>query len=178
MENLDIIQILKLGLPGLVFLLMLMSFRLISKQQEINKPDPEMHRTIRKFAYINVLLAVLTVSAPILEHFYINVDGNSGDDHVSDTFKINAYKYTGTLSQGEAVVCTNSPYKGRYLLLKDTEINSGAIIQVRSKASEPCINGEEQLRVSEDDAVQLGWENKTQGTLLVDVALDGYKFDI
>ena len=45
----DVIKILQLGLPGLVFLLMLMSFKLITRSQNKDKPDPKVLKTIQLF---------------------------------------------------------------------------------------------------------------------------------
>ena len=39
MENLDVLKILQTGLPGLVFLLSVLSFRLLSQEQSKNKPN-------------------------------------------------------------------------------------------------------------------------------------------
>ena len=66
-DVLDVVEILRFGLPGLVFLLSMMSFRLLSKEQTKPEPDPNILKSIKQFMYVNIFLAVLTILAPLLD---------------------------------------------------------------------------------------------------------------
>jgi hypothetical protein len=165
MGNIDVLEILKLGLPGLVFLMMLMSFRLISKSQK-QKLDQKTTRNIRLFIFTNVFLAIVVVAAPIIDNRNLKVE----------TFEIKAIKAdsAGELHVG---VCTNSPYKNRYMLLRNSD-SFVEIVQVKSKGIIPCSSDKEELRIPDAVASKLGWNNRVEGALVVDVAADGFKFDL
>src|SRR5262245_41647140 len=109
MDNFNIIEILQLGLPGLVFLLSLLSYRLLAQAQAKQQPDPRTLNAIRNFMCINVGLAVLTLVAPLL-------DPPSLTTRVYD---IEAQTGLADLAQGKAAVCQNADYANRYLLIND-----------------------------------------------------------
>ena len=57
-ENLDIVvDILKIGLSGFVFLLIFLAFRLLRKEQNIDNPRPIILKKISQFMRISVALA-------------------------------------------------------------------------------------------------------------------------
>jgi len=172
MEQLDIISILKLGLPGLVFLLMLMSFKLITNEQQKDKPNLTILKVIRTFVYVNVFLAILTIAAPILERYYPENAQVSG---ALSSMEIKAVKIA-SIEGGEASVCTKSEFKNNYMLLRNPQ--SMDIIQVRAKPALPCQENENTMGISASDAKNLGWQdNEKEANLIVDVAAEGYKFD-
>lgn len=165
----DVIKILQLGLPGLVFLLMLMSFRLITRAQKKNKSDPKVLKTIQLFISTNIAITLIVVGASVLDQIYV-------DEGVATTLEIKAVK--ANMEETHVVaVCTNSSFKNRFMLLKDPNPEAG-IIQVESKGTIPCSGEEEELRLSSYLANQLGWKDKKEGILTVDVAASGYKFDL
>lgn len=165
MENIDVLEILKLGLPGLVFLMMLMSFRLISKSQK-QKLDPKTSRNVRVFIFTNVFLALVVVGAPLLDNSELKIA----------TFEVKAIK-AGAEEELNVGVCTNSPYKNRYMLLRNSD-SFVRIVQVKSKGIIPCPGDKEELRIPDSVAKHLGWNNRNEGALVVDVAAEGFKFDL
>lgn len=110
MDNLDIIGILKLGLPGLVFLLSVLSYWLLANEQKKSSPSNSVLKAIKQFMYINIVLALLTVAAPFVENRYFPK---------SRVFDIQA-KSDPQLQAGIAAVCVDADYANRYLLVKDT----------------------------------------------------------
>jgi len=165
----DVIKILQLGLPGLVFLLMLMSFKLITRSQNKDKPDPKVLKTIQLFISTNIAITLIVVGASVLDQVYVN-------EGIAETLEIKAVKANMTDTHVVAV-CTSSSFKNRFMLLKDSNPEAG-IVQVRSKGTIPCTGEDEELRLSSHLANQLGWQDKKEGVLTVDVAANGFKFDL
>ena len=164
----DIIEILKLGLPGLVFLLSLLSYRLLTKEQDKKSPSQLILKSIKQYMYLNIFLAILTVSGSIIE-----------DEFITDSTVFNIQANTGnrTLTVGDAAVCNNADYTNRYLLLKDT--NTGKVIQVYAKTVIPCSNGDNHITLNQSDASNLGWKNGITDSLVeVVLAMPGQKFII
>lgn len=161
-----VIKILKIGLPGLVFLLSLLSFKLLSQQSKKEDPSPDVLSSIRHYMYLNLILAILTVLSPIIEGKYFNND---------QKFITTAILDDNGLAQGKVAVCTDSKYKNRFFLIRDCSTNK--LVQVFSGSPIPCIDGEQELRINKEDAEKLGWqEGKTQEKVVVSVAREGYKF--
>ena len=69
-KGLDVVSVLKVGLPGLVFLLSLFSYRLLASEQQNAAPRKVILDSIRKYTYINLTFAVLTLLAPLAELSY------------------------------------------------------------------------------------------------------------
>lgn len=157
--NLNILEILKLGLPGLVFMLSLFSYRLLSQEQKKNDPSNQILKSIKCYMYVNILLAILTISAPLIESNYLI----SKDIKI---FNIEAMASQTPLASGNAAVCLNAEYRGRYLLIVDP--NTSKMIQVDTKAILPCTGGD-MIALSEEDVKKLGWTDFSKG-VAVEVA--------
>lgn len=167
MENLDIVSILKVGLPGLVFLLSMLSFRLLTKEQEKDQPSDGILSSIKIFMCINVALAVLTLASPIIDHFGNDIDTDEG-------FKIKANMAVASLEQGNAQVCLDAGYKNKYLLVGDS--STGKVVQVFAGSPIPCPDTK-QILLNEKDLNQLGWSGGAMSRMVdVSVAKPGYKF--
>ena len=164
MESISIVEILKVGLPGLVFLLSWLSYRLLNKEQDKEKPNISILKAIRNFMHVNIVLAVLTATSPIVEYFtQIKI------------FNIQAKAGNSNLSKGDAEVCHDANYKNRYLLVKDSKTER--MIQVFSKTIIPCSTDERKIVLSEQDIPKLGWPEKNMNySVEVAVAPPGYKF--
>ena len=167
--NLNIIEILKLGLPGIVFILSLLSYRLLSQEQKKKDPSYPILSSIRCYMYVNILLAFLTALGPFVEANYTILN------------KKNIYSVKAKLSEtqvnsGEAIVCNNAEYSGRFLLLKDSK--TARLVQVEAKVMMPCKN-DEIILMSVEDVEKLGWTDPNEGILVEVVAAEeGQKFCI
>ncbi len=167
----DIIEILKLGLPGLVFLLSLLSFKLLSQETQKKSPKPSVLFSIRHYMYGNLALAILTASAPITEN-WIRPSVNQFESQV----KINGV----ALVKGEAAVCQGVHYGQKYLLVVDNE-SPERMVQVFAKLVIPCPNNQEHIQLSEDDTLLLGWDSNSESNIklvMVSVAPDGQMFAV
>jgi len=165
-ENWNIVEILKIGLPGLVFLLAVLSYRLLLKEEDKEHADPGMLSLIKNFMYVNVALAILTLSPPILDYFFFPR---------SELFDVEA-KIGVPLEQGKASVCQNVGYANRYLLVKDKKTQR--LIQVFASSLIPC-RETKQIILSEKDTSNLGWSVGTNSSKVeVVTALPGFKFEI
>ena len=173
MEGLNVIEILKLGLPGLVFMLSILSFRLLGKEQGKPSPNVRILGSIRQFMYINVGLAVLTVAAPLVEKQLNRL----GIEEL--TFSVKVRASNDGLKTGTASVCRDAEYAGRYLLISNLDEGLGALAQVEGKHGHPC-NGEQVIFLSQKDSerLKLDFEGDTPLTLIVTAANPGYKFAI
>jgi hypothetical protein len=171
MENLNVIEILKVGLPGLVFLLALLSFNLLSKEQEKDHPRPSLLKAIRSFMYFNLALAALTLASPIMDRL-LPKPSLAGQE----VFPIEV-KVSPTISDsGKATVCQNADYQNRYLLIKNSM--SQRLVQVHATGLIPC-TGASYILVGKLDASNLGWPASTDSHLVeVVVAPPGYQFPI
>ncbi len=162
-----IIDILKLGLPGLVFLLSLLSYRLLTKEQDKKSPSQLILRSIKQYMYLNIFLAILTVSGSLIE-----------DEFFADSTVFNIQANTGgkKLTVGDAAVCINARYTNRHLLLKDTK--TGKMIQVYAKTVMPC-SKVDHITLNQSDALNLGWKKGITDSLVeVVLAMPGQKFII
>ncbi|NOZ53031.1 MAG: hypothetical protein GXP08_07790 [Gammaproteobacteria bacterium] len=163
----DVIEILKLGLPGLVFLLAAFSYKLLAKEQVKETPSPHILRSIKHYLYVNVFLAVLTVATPIVDYKYFSPNNVINIEAVTDVSE---------LGKGVAAVCHNVKYANRFLLVKDN--STGKLVQVFAGNLVPC-SGEPHIVLNREDAINLGWnEPNTKGVVEVVSALPGYKFSI
>ena len=166
----DIIEILKLGLPGLVFLLSLLSYRLLTKEQNKKSPSQLILKSIKQYMYLNIFLAILTVSGSIIEEEFF-------PHSKSTVFNVQADTGGKKLTVGDAAVCINTRYTNRHLLLKDT--TTGKVIQVYAKTVIPCNNGDDRITLNQSDASNLGWKKGITDSLVeVVLAMPGQKFII
>lgn len=151
----DFVEILKMGLPGLVFLLSLFSYRLLSREQHRTKPSLPILKSIRQFMYINILLAILTMSAPVIESNFLYKS--------SAVFSVEA-KLSGTeLEKGQAAVCSNAKYSGRYILITDQKTTR--MVQVKAVGILPCSNAEF-IAINSQEATDLGWTTNNTSTFV------------
>ena len=143
MKSIDFLEILKLGLPGLVFLLSLLSCWLQAREQKRPEVREAVLKTIQKYIYINAAFVVLTVATP------------SAESAKSQEFTVKATSQVG-IKKGVAAVCNGANYADRYLLIRNPK-NLGKLIQVQAKTVIPC-NGETIITISPEDANGLGWD--------------------
>lgn len=170
MDNLNIVEILKIGLPGLVFLLSMFSYRLLAKEQEKEHPKPAMLNSIKRFMNVNVVLAVLTLVSPLADRLW-DVNGSALE---TEAFDVEAITSSDLIEPKKAGVCQNAPYMNRYLLIRDKTTNR--LIQVFAGVQIPC-KATEQIALSGFDTVALGWSAETRsGSIEVVPALPGYMF--
>jgi hypothetical protein len=166
-ENWNVVEILKLGLPGLVFLLSVLSYRLLATEQAKKLPSTHILGSIKNFMYINVLLAVLTLASPIVEHTFFTK---------ARVFDIEAKAGGIGILPGEAAVCHNAKYASRYLLIKDSATDK--LVQVFAGSLIPC-NKNKHIGLNDTDLLNLGWTDINESRLVeVVAALPGYKFEI
>ncbi len=166
MDNLNVVDILKMGLPGLVLLLSVLSYRLLSNEQGNNNPREGVLRSIKQFMYLNFVFAVLTVAAPLIEGKYSTKN---------EEFTVSAVA-EDALDVGKARVCNGADYVDHYLLIHDAETRK--MVQVRADGVLPC-NGNQVLSINAQDAVKLGWNGGKQGKdVQVVVAMRGYMFPL
>jgi hypothetical protein len=177
MENLDILQILQTGLPGLVFLLSVLSYRLLSQEQGKEKPNEKLLNSICRFMYINVFLAVLTMSSPILESYLTKLD--SDGSLVKNSFETEVSSGFDTLKPQTAAVCIASQYAGLYMLLleKDTQ----KLMQVQATPIIPCESDNDSnkvIRLSKNDMQEWVGDAIDVNSVVatISVAPKGYQF--
>jgi hypothetical protein len=166
MDNLNVVDILKMGLPGLVLLLSVLSYRLLANEQGNSNPREGVLRSIKQFMYLNLVFAMLTVAAPLIEGKFAPK---------SKEFTVSAVSGEA-LVKGSAAVCSGTDYANRYLLLRDSE--TGKLIQVFARSVIPC-DQNPVIAINAEDAVNLGWSGASkQKDVRVVVALPGYMFTI
>lgn len=164
----EVIDILKMGLPGLVFLLSMFSYRLLAKEQDKEHPSPAILKTIKQYIYVNVALAILTMASPIIDYKFFGAS--------STTQYIQARMDTNQNEAGLVAVCHGVPYTTRFLLIKD--VDTDRMVQVFADRVVPC-SDKEKILMSNADAQHFGWgENIEETTVEVVSALPGYKFII
>ena len=169
MGNLNIVEILKLGLPGLIFLLSIMSYRLLSKEQSTATPRSSILSTLKRFMYVNILFAVLTVLAPL-------VDSTLQPSVEKTLSSVRVTTRSMALHKGDAAVCHGLSYANRYLLVKGTQ-TEGKMIQVFSGTIMPCSTPENTLALNEEDVRTLGWQpGDIPGAVEAIVAPPGLQF--
>lgn len=167
MSDINVIEILKLGLPGLAFLLSLLSYHLLTKEQSNPQPNGNILVSIRHFMYVNIFLAVLTMAAPIIEKNYLR-------STEPDIYNVAAKADGENLGRGNAAVCISTPYSNRHLLIRDT--TTGKAIQVYARSVIPCSSGI-QISLTPEDAIRLGWaKGKSSSTVEVVPAALGQIF--
>ena len=73
-----VVDILKVGLAGLVFLLMFLSYRLLAAEQARPAPRSAMLSSARRFAWICVLLISLVAGSTLFERVYLSSGESAG----------------------------------------------------------------------------------------------------
>lgn len=160
MTSINLLEILKQGLPGLVFLLSLLSCWLLSIEQKRPEVREAVLKTIQKYIYINATFVALTVVTPIAE---------SKISAKNQEFTVTATIQTG-IKKGSAAVCSETHYAQRYLLIRNPK-NSGNLIQVLAKTVIPCPSASEPvIKISPEDASQLGWNDGINSDVVAVVA--------
>jgi len=171
MKGLDIVGILKVGLPGLVFLLSALSYQLIAKGVQKKQLGDSVVATIRSYMYVNVVLALLTLAASALDHVLAQSPADRG---INKEFTVEARAGGRNLGSGTAVVCQNAAYNGRYLLVSTQDRSS--LIQVFAHSPMPC-EKPDQIALSDLDLKRLRWPpGAAAGRVQVVVAAPGQKF--
>lgn len=66
-----VVDILKVGLSGLVFLLMFLAYRLIAAEQKVAAPRPSILSSAKGYAWTCVLLIVLVAGTGVFELVYL-----------------------------------------------------------------------------------------------------------
>jgi hypothetical protein len=178
MDNLNILQILQTGLPGLVFLLSLLSYRLLSQEQGQSKPNAKVLSSICRFMYINVLLAVLTVSAPIVESYL--TPPTASPLSAKNSFETEVSTGLDSLKPLTAAVCVTSRYSGLYMLL--LEKDSQKLVQVQATPILPCEGDQIDniIRLSKTDMQDWIGEaaNVDKVKATISIAPKGYQFPL
>lgn len=169
MDNFNVIEILKVGLPGLVFLLSVLSFKLLNREQEKNSPSQIMLKSIKHFMYINIFLAVLTAGAPFIDKKYSSPTQTVNND-IEDVPLTVTLVNNSNLDKDEAVYCRRAKYAGRFLLIAD---GGDAIQRLAKYGTLPC-NGEDVIQIN----AQNEWDINNKQTATVYVAYQGMKFDL
>ncbi len=168
MQDFSVLEILKLGLPGLVFLLTFLSYTLLSKEQKKPIPSEPMLRTIRFFMNLSLLFALLTLLAPVTEFLFL--------DRLK-IYDIAVRVDDGIVDRDEpvAVVCHDAEYRNRYLLVTDKE--TFKMFQVVASRILPCQDGESRLLLSKGAQILLGWTpERSEGQVQIAAAPLGLQF--
>lgn len=165
MGSLDVVEILKVGLPGLVFLLSLLAYKLLAGVEATENPNQNVLKLIKCYMYINVALAVLTMASPIIDYAL---------SEKSQIFIISAVAASSDQEGGTASVCIDEKYLNRYLLVRD--LKTQKLIQVFAKGVIPCTS-DKHIVLSPVDIVTLGWQPSTvSADVEVVTALPGFMF--
>jgi hypothetical protein len=176
MENLNVVEILKIGLPGLVFLLSALSFKLLSQEQAKEHPRTNILNSIKLFMFINVLLAVLTLASPLIDNMLRPKSEIASVEPRQKSYVMKAKAGAADLNIGIAAVCQDADYINRYLLVQDKE--TGRLRQVFAKSIIPC-HENKFITLSTDDVSKLGWGPETKsGEVHVVVSPPGFMFAI
>jgi len=166
MDNLNIPEILKVGLPGLVFLLSVLSFKLLNSEQQKKAPSQPMLRSIKQFMYINIFLAVLTASGPFVEKTYFTT--LSKTNAIEDIPLTVTLVSNNKLGKDEAAYCAKAKYGGRFILISD----GGKATQRFAKYGTLMCDGQDKIQINSPE--KLGFKNDE--TVTVFIANEGMKF--
>ena len=172
-DGLNIIDILKVGLPGLVFLLSLFSYRLLSAETKNEKTDMNVLSAIKQYMYLNIVFALLTVAAPIIDKTLLK-----GPSSPFEFVKFKVQGESSNLQTGKASVCTHSKYQNRYILLGYKHNNQMKTVEVFATPNLPC-DTDDQLVLSSGDVTALGINSDNLSTLTLSgsAASQGLKFE-
>ena len=165
--SLDVVlEILKLGLPGLVFLFSFLAFRLLAREQDRERPRTQVLAQIKTFMGLNLVFALLTFGSPLAEYFFTPAS--------FDEFSTKARMGATDLKKGWAAVCTSSDYLNHYLLVQEKG-DPQKMIQVFAGSPIPCESPLQHIALNPEDLDKLGWQ-EDQGDLEVQVATPPFEY--
>lgn len=174
LNQFDIVEILKAGIAGLIFLLSLFSFKLLHAEQKKDSPNSDILSSIRYYMNINIIFVVVTILSTAVDNLMnTNGDRQSALD-TNITFTIRQYD---TLQSRFALVCNDSQFNNRYILL--THMVDGQIktIEVFAKPGMASCAGENILALNAVDLGELGLTSISEDLAIAGtVALPGTKF--
>lgn len=172
MESFSVIEVLKLGFPGLIFLLSFTSYMLLSQEKKAHEPRKNILDVIKVFMYINCVLAILTILAPIIAPLVESVIPPR--DAEESLFNVHAEVSGLNLEKGKSAICQGTNYKLRYILIIDPKTNNGT--EVFAERTIPC-PADLTIFINKEDATLLGWRDDAKtGSINAIVAPRGYKF--
>lgn len=148
----NILEILKLGLPGLVFLLAVISYRLLTKEQQKENPCPNVLKVIKLFLYINVVLVSLTIASSYLDKNTNFIDLRNW----ANGLHLKADIDSSAIQKGVAKVCRDAKYKETYLLVEDESTQK--LIQIYAGNLMHCDQDKHYIALNKEDALNLGWD--------------------
>ncbi|GAA5646038.1 hypothetical protein [Vibrio proteolyticus] len=157
-KGLDILGVLKQGLIGLIFLLSMMAFRLLSTEQKKDNPNATVLGSISKYMYLNTFLALVVSSS----QFFGPLPSNK------------EYALTATVSDNvnSVVVCSKSHLSNRIVLI--TNLENQSIIQAQANGV-ACGDKPEMIWLSKEHAENLGIVNKSANVTVL-AAQPGQQF--
>lgn len=175
LNQFDVVEILKAGIAGLIFLLSLFSFKLLHAEQKKESPNSDILSSIRYYMKINIVFVVVTILSTAVDNLLkMNGDRQSALD-TNITFTIR--QYNNTLQSRFALVCNDSQFNNRYILL--THMVDGQIktIEVFAKPGMASCAGENILALNAGDLGELGLTSISEDLAISGtVALPGTKF--
>lgn len=169
-DTLNVVEILKMGLPGLVLLLSFLSYWLVSKEQSKENPRETVLKSIKQFMYFNLVFAVLTMAAPLVEKQIMTSPLDIPIDAVAMVGE--------SLPIGSAAVCKSSINANKYVVVGNVG-KPAEYFEVLARGVMSC-NDNKQIAISAHEAeIKLKWpKNITQKDVRITAAPLGYRFNI
>lgn len=174
MDALNAVEILKMGLPGLVLLLSFLSYGLLSKEQSKENPREVVLKSIKQFMYLNFVFAGLTVAAPLVEKQIM-----TSSEVITLDPPFDAVAMVGeSLPIGSAAVCKSSINANKYVVVGNVG-KPAEYFEVLARGVIPC-NDNKQIAISAHEAeIKLKWpKDITQKDVRITAAPLGYKFNL
>jgi hypothetical protein len=168
MEGMNVIEILKLGLPGLVFLMSVLTYRLIAQEQKKEQPNTEVIKLIKHFRNTSLVFAVLTMASPVVDYYFFD-----STDRKYQQISITAVVDTGGLEKGKARVCLNAHYFNHFILITDAK--SQKMTQVLADQVSGCTDSSEKIVLSKEDSADIQLKGDQTKVVLI-VANKGQKY--
>lgn len=174
MDTLNAVEILKMGLPGLVLLLSFLSYGLLSKEQSKENPREVVLKSIKQFMYLNFVFAGLTVAAPLVEKQMLPPPAVTTGAQNPTPFATVAM--VGEVPTGSAEVCHGTDNANRYWVVGNA--GRSEYIQVFARGVLPCTD-KTQITINALDAKKtLKWpQDIDQKDVQATVAPLGFKFN-
>ena len=175
MDTLNPVEILKMGLPGLVLLLSVLSYWLLSKEQGKENPREVVLKSIKQFMYLNLVFAGLTVTAPLIEKKIMS----SSEVIAPLDIPFDAVAMVGeSLPIGSAAVCKSSINANKYVVVGNVG-KPAEYFEVLARGVIPC-DDNKQIAISAHEAeIKLKWPKEiTQKDVRITAAPLGYKFNL
>lgn len=171
-NNINVVEVLKTGTTGFIFLLTLLSFLLLAREQKFHPERIQLLKCIKFFVITNVFISAFTLTTVLIspttttttnEQLYSSVEG------------VEVVTASSITNQGVAAVCMDAKYFNQYLLLRN--ISNNGIIQVLVKNPLPCASGQEQIVIGNIDAEKLGLEAiNNKDNVAISSVSSGFKF--